>query len=726
MAKRHSHYRRRGKPHGSRGGRGNKNDSRRGNNNWHNSGLPMGDGDLGDMYANGGRRAFVSPDTVTDYYFGRSTGDKSMKMGGMRPGQQNRSSRNLSGDKTGFRKRPMEFIKAKEVYDPSHELIEQLRKKNTTTQDTIEAETPELSDQDEESDQNEESLTPEGEMSREEDEEADDKNAVMPIEFSEQEHEQEQEQELQDKDIFYVDVTGSQNVRQSDIKTAEVDESYSVPITEEKATEFNPTITIGKTELETEDHPSGPSIKVRSNEYSHPLQEYISSIVGNIKPSSDDEDDGYEDFSMESMDESSSELYEEPKPESPCLSENLETLKIAEPDKISKAESSEEKTVEEPEFGFLEEDYLVDLSDIHVTNLRIGFSDNSYFVSCFRMFADHESRWISQELFSDFILEELGFPEHRFGAYLKFVKAAVIPPEEPPQPNYSDVPLSDDTEEESDTFSTRDDSIGADMREGLDDLIQYTTKYNAARNQEFKTSSLETTGKGRKKKLLIDDSLALDLEGIAALQDKFSNRVNSKANKRRTKEDFIDQENKSSNDLLKKYPVGLHILNIKDEFELFLTSNRDRISFPPLDPHGSKTVAKFAQHYNMKPSKFGNGNHVQVVAQKTKKTIRGFPNYNLIDQLSRQRPVFMRIDVSRPREPGSGPRRTKVMFDTTEGQVIGKDAPEIGRDNVGRRILEKLGWSNGEGLGAHGNKGISEPLMATVKKSKSGLRHSQD
>ncbi|CCE92295.1 Sqs1p TDEL_0E00520 [Torulaspora delbrueckii] len=704
MAKRHSHYRRRGKPHGGRGGgRGNKRDSSRGQNNWHNSGLPMGDGDLNepfssDLYAAGGRRSFVSPDAVADYYFGRSAGNKSMKMGGMRPGQQSRSSNDLSGGKSSFRKRPVEFIKAKEVYDPSHDLIEQLRKNNTHSLKDQTVETTETHKQE-------------------------DVDKIPEVEKSGDEVAQ-----LQDKDIFYVDVTGSRNAKQSAIKTVKLDESYAIPITEERATEFNPTITIGKTELETEEHPAGSSITVRSDQNYHPLQQYISNVLGKIKPSSDDEgdDDGDEDedLSMESMDESSSDEYEVPKSVSPRLSNNLETLKISESDAYPKPELKNEIEEEEPEFGFLDDDYLVDLSSIHVTNMRMGVSDNSYFVSCFRMFADHESRWISQELLSDFILEDLGFPEHRLGAYLKFIKAAVVPPEEPPQPNYSDVPISDESEDDSDPFSTRDDSIDADMREGLDDLIQFTTKYSATRNQEFQTSALETIGKGRKKKLLIDDSLALDLEGVATLQEKFSKRINTKANKRRAKEDFIDMENEASSDLLKKYPFGLHIHNIKDEFEIFLTSNRDRLSFPPLDPHGSKTVMKFTLHYNMKPSKFGKGNHVQVIAQKTKKTFRSFPNYNLIDQLLRQRPVFMRIDVSRPREPDAGSRKSKVIFHTTEGQVIGKDAPEIGCDNVGRRILEKLGWSNGEGLGAHGNKGISEPLMATVKKSKSGLRHS--
>ena len=40
-------------------------------------------------------------------------------------------------------------------------------------------------------------------------------------------------------------------------------------------------------------------------------------------------------------------------------------------------------------------------------------------------------------------------------------------------------------------------------------------------------------------------------------------------------------------------------------------------------------------------------------------------------------------------------------------------------------MLEKLGWKSGEGLGIQGNKGISEPIFAKIKKNRSGLRHSE-
>lgn len=56
-----------------------------------------------------------------------------------------------------------------------------------------------------------------------------------------------------------------------------------------------------------------------------------------------------------------------------------------------------------------------------------------------------------------------------------------------------------------------------------------------------------------------------------------------------------------------------------------------------------------------------------------------------------------------------------------EGEVVGASAPELGQENKGRAMLEKMGWSKGMALGALENKGILEPVAQVVKKSKAGL-----
>ncbi|KAG5438955.1 hypothetical protein PCANB_002285 [Pneumocystis canis] len=57
-----------------------------------------------------------------------------------------------------------------------------------------------------------------------------------------------------------------------------------------------------------------------------------------------------------------------------------------------------------------------------------------------------------------------------------------------------------------------------------------------------------------------------------------------------------------------------------------------------------------------------------------------------------------------------------------DGDIVGKNVPEIDKNNRGRIMLEKLGWVSGNGLGASDNKGIEVPIMAVIKTTKSGLR----
>ena len=56
-----------------------------------------------------------------------------------------------------------------------------------------------------------------------------------------------------------------------------------------------------------------------------------------------------------------------------------------------------------------------------------------------------------------------------------------------------------------------------------------------------------------------------------------------------------------------------------------------------------------------------------------------------------------------------------------DGEVVGASAPEIGADNRGRAILEKMGWTSGMGIGKVGNKGSTEVIKHVVKNTKAGL-----
>lgn len=66
-----------------------------------------------------------------------------------------------------------------------------------------------------------------------------------------------------------------------------------------------------------------------------------------------------------------------------------------------------------------------------------------------------------------------------------------------------------------------------------------------------------------------------------------------------------------------------------------------------------------------------------------------------------------------------GHKDTSVSY--MDGDVVGATAPEIGAENKGRAMLEKMGWSMGTALGATNNKGILMPVAHVVKNSRAGL-----
>lgn len=747
MAKRHKHFegsRSRGRSstrgRGKSGGRGRggfgfggNNSTGKHNDNWSNSSVPLGGGDFSEpgmvhIDYNPGRRKYVSQDTIEDYYFGKNSNRKSMKMGGFRPGHH-RDDDESNVRQISFRKNPMKFIKSKEPYDPSHDLIEQLRKKalqpileDSKVEDDVDTEMTEL-------DNNKEILRMENTSEIKEEETYDgNTNQTKPndIEYNDEfdSYSSESFEEISDKDLFFVDQDGYDMDTLPTIKTAEIDEvnlNVKVPRTNINNTEFNPIFTVGKIELNVQVGLEGDSVVLNdSRRKYHPFSNYISNIMRNIEVGSENDEEEDEDFDYELATYQPLDEPEEIQKEidsNKKLSNDIQSLSIS--NNESNAESSE------PEFGFLEEDFVVNTSEISVTNMRLGSTSNSYFLKAYQFFGDYEYRWIEQELFVDFILEELGLPDHRLCAYLSFIKDAIIPKEEPPSPTYSDVAFSDTSESESDDESI----LGDDMREGLDDLVSYALKYDIDRNQEFDTKSLKTVGKGKKKKFLVSEDMQLDSEIMSLLQDKLGTRLETKAKRIRTEKDFIDKENQTSDDLYKKYPYGLHVLNIKSEFDDFLNRlDKDTLVFPPLDAHGNKTISKFAGHYFMKTNKRGRGKLMHILVQKTKKTTNCHPNYVIIDNLTKQRPLFLRADVIKPKDDFQRTERLKLpkgKFHAKEGDIVGQDAPVIGDDNIGRRMLEKLGWTQGEGLGVHGNKGISEPVFATVKNSKIGLRHRQ-
>ncbi|RCK62565.1 Protein SQS1 [Candida viswanathii] len=383
----------------------------------------------------------------------------------------------------------------------------------------------------------------------------------------------------------------------------------------------------------------------------------------------------------------------------------------------------------EPEYGFLEEDYEFDVSKIEVTNVRFGIT-NQYHLKCHELTGlpveTDEFIWIDEPEVIDYALSN-GVKSHRLNKFLSFITKGMIDEQEPE--SEPDVYISDsDSDSGKEDIDPDQDDYQYDLDDNLEDLIAYSKSSTQGlipfSDRDF---SRNTPAKHRR---TFDDLEYLDPE----LQDSLTRQLTAyRSNKKQQRHARDEQRLESAilhNDMLIKYPVSITIRQIRSEFEAFLKDeSRETLSFPTLDTHGHKTIQRMADCYHMsvlKQGKLGTRKFLRIV--KNKGTFKNFPNYEGVDRIMRGRPIFHRIDQKpayakkgdkkNPHKSRGGDVKTRFK----EGDVVGAEAPEIGESNLGRQMLQKLGWVLGQGLGVDGNKGINQPIVAKVKTSKTGIK----
>lgn len=136
-----------------------------------------------------------------------------------------------------------------------------------------------------------------------------------------------------------------------------------------------------------------------------------------------------------------------------------------------------------------------------------------------------------------------------------------------------------------------------------------------------------------------------------------------------------------------------------------------------------KVAHDMANALSLKSQSRGKGPSRFPVLYKTSRT----PNYNQQSISRVDKTLFQGRFRHRTIKTGdqNAKKSTKVRSNApasyVDGDVVGASAPEIGTENKGRAMLEKMGWSSGTALGATNNKGILLPVVHVVKKSKAGL-----
>ncbi|KAI0875352.1 hypothetical protein GGS24DRAFT_499954 [Hypoxylon argillaceum] len=225
-----------------------------------------------------------------------------------------------------------------------------------------------------------------------------------------------------------------------------------------------------------------------------------------------------------------------------------------------------------------------------------------------------------------------------------------------------------------------------------------------------------------------------ELEGalnVAIKKDRLK-----KADKKKGREELRSQgllgKNANPHDLRVKYRGGMSLDDLADEIEAFILSTQEQLILPPFDKGARKIVHTIANTFNIKSKSAGAGTSRYPVLHRSKTTLPY--SETLFEQaFSRvRRTWFPRVDVDekvvqqarslKRTEARAGKSRTgKLSLVLREGDIVGQHASEIGVENKGRAMLEKMGWSKGMSLGTIETKGIIVPLTHVIKKTKAGL-----
>ncbi|KAJ6111596.1 hypothetical protein N7523_007657 [Penicillium sp. IBT 18751x] len=245
---------------------------------------------------------------------------------------------------------------------------------------------------------------------------------------------------------------------------------------------------------------------------------------------------------------------------------------------------------------------------------------------------------------------------------------------------------------------------------------------------DFNRPSLQKKSKGKPPPAL--DLMLSDSDLEFSLHEAWQTDRKKKTAKKKEREELRSQgllgRASGDADLKVKYSKGMNLEELITEMRNFLLSSKTSLSLPPMTKNHRKTIHELANTLSLKSQSRGNGMARFPILVKTSRT----PTYtrktiSRVDNLLSGRKFNRRIFHSWGPE-GSKPTKSKRgavggAVSYMEGDVVGASAPEIGAENRGRAMLEKMGWSSGTALGASNNKGILQPVAQVVKNSRAGL-----
>ncbi|KAF2814886.1 uncharacterized protein BDZ99DRAFT_566811 [Mytilinidion resinicola] len=234
--------------------------------------------------------------------------------------------------------------------------------------------------------------------------------------------------------------------------------------------------------------------------------------------------------------------------------------------------------------------------------------------------------------------------------------------------------------------------------------------------------SLKKKSKGRRGQFPVEISDS-DLE--AQMRSIWEADRRKKAEYKKEREELraqglLGKKNKDKANLAIKYSEGFTMAEMLEEIREFFISDHQSRALPPMEAHERAHIHRFAKKLELTTKSVGAGKDRFINLSKNTRT-RPYKEIEFNSIMYKFR--FLNNHPKTPKGKVARVRNVaKPVFSYRDGDVVGANAPEIGAENKGHALLQKMGWTKGMALGALENKGILQPIAHTVKSGKAGLK----
>ncbi|KAF2685804.1 hypothetical protein K458DRAFT_300352 [Lentithecium fluviatile CBS 122367] len=250
--------------------------------------------------------------------------------------------------------------------------------------------------------------------------------------------------------------------------------------------------------------------------------------------------------------------------------------------------------------------------------------------------------------------------------------------------------------------------------------------YGAFDIMDTERPSLRPVKKGRRGQMPpeLDDSDLNDQIQATWRADRDKKRLKKAEREELRKQGLLGRKGKAP-DLGVKYKDGVDMMEVVEDIRNFLHSEMQTLSLPPMEAQRRAIVHQVVNQLGVNSNSRGDGASRFTVLSKSRRTAAVDDDAfdAIIEHPRFKRRLLAPIYPARQKGPKAPKgKKTRPTVGYKDGDIVGASAPELGPENRGRALMEKMGWSKGMALGAHDNKGILHPIAHTVKTNKAGLQ----